>query len=528
MDLFPYTNFHELNLDWMLGIIKKNTTEINNIWKKIFCLESKINKKEKNSLLTGFSSFCPVGACITSGGYRYLSWPWNNIFFDSYRNRVGVVYNASTGHAVVTEGKVYCQFFNNSAPFTSTSPLVVAAFEDGRATCHTVLKLKNNNLIAFIRKLTPTYNKIYLFRSIDGGTSWNNEGELTDCFGNVICPDDGTVVSVHGGYVLENGEIIISVHNKTKTEVSIYMAGNNGQNGTYTLSQIIVNNLGGDPYELSFAENPNSHTITALCRRNEVVDTELENPVGILITKSFDGGKTWTDFGYTNQKDCQTNPCSIVEYPDEGYVEIMWCSRQKYRDGLGSVYQSICSYEMLENGDLGNAVKIGKGSASGNFGYLGTCKTVDSVWMAYYNGSTGYTTINVFRAELCNKGNPVSIDNVIVAEIKGDDYNYTLYQNGYCNYKQEIKINLGEESAIINPYVNFYNEPYVSDGAEFIAPQIECDLFCPPNFSQIMLDSKVSIEPTFGGKIKVTVGDISAHPSVNELNLLLTIKGILK
>lgn len=528
MDLFPYTNFHDLNLDWVLKKVKSNTDEISKIWAKIFCIEQNkpgTGEKEKSS---GYSHFLPVGSCITTGGFRYISWPWSNLFFDDYTNRVGVVYNASTSHASVDSGNVYCQFFNNTPPYTSTSPVLLASFDSGRATCHTVLKLNNNNLIAFVRQLTSSYNKIFLYRSIDGGKSWNSEGELKDSTGAVICPSDGSVVSVHGGYVLSSGEILISVHSKTKTQVSIYKAPANGNNGSFSLSQILVNNLGGDPYELSFSENPATGTIIALLRRNETVDIGLDNPTAILTTKSFDGGNTWTDLGYTNQADCQTNPVAIIEHREENYVELLWCSRQKYRDSLGSIYHSICSYEMLESGDLGNAVKIGKGSASGNFGYMGSCSTPDSVWIAYYNGSDGYTTINVLRADLCHRGAPSSLDNFIVAEIRGDDYFYRLHQDGYCEYSQDITVSLAEESTAINPYVNFYNQPYTSSGADFVAPKIEVAIFPPPNYSQILLDSKVAVEVTFGGQIKVTVGDTAAHSSITELNLRLSIKGMLE
>jgi hypothetical protein len=88
----------------------------------------------------------------------------------------------------------------------------------------------------------------------------------------------------------------------------------------------------------------------------------------------------------------------LVYHEDAGVVEAVYSSRYAAADGLGSIYQSVATPEMVKAGSFGDPVRIATGPSARDFGYAPLVRTSTGMVIAmWYTGSETSSAIMMMR-----------------------------------------------------------------------------------------------------------------------------------
>jgi len=161
------------------------------------------------------------------------------------------------------------------------------------------------------------------------------------------------------------------------------MIAYSNDNGTNWSGTTINNGTAPNPLEGSFIELSNGN-IYCVVRGNLYTGdyTQLQKT---YITKSTDGGITWTPLAEMDDIDATFNGVAFVHHVKAKKVEMIYASRLLNHNGVGTLYRRICTETEFEAGYYGEEVKIGDGGSVGaDFGYVATSISDKNVVNMYY------------------------------------------------------------------------------------------------------------------------------------------------
>ena len=107
---FPYTNFHELNIDWLVQVVKKLSEECPENFEKLSAKFDKLSKEVENFDCKYISelleNYIPamIYPEITNAGYIVFNLPesWDSITFNTTGIDITSVIQPEYGHLVLS------------------------------------------------------------------------------------------------------------------------------------------------------------------------------------------------------------------------------------------------------------------------------------------------------------------------------------------------------------------------------------------------------------------------------------------
>jgi len=349
----------------------------------------------------------------------YTAWPFSALFVDSDDSSVNQCYSGGPGH-LIDGGIVYTRKMTTTEDSKVWGERVEIANRESSnfiATTHGALKTPGGDYICFVRFISfaSASPENWIYRSTNQGSSWSGE-QLKDNSDNIIVLSTaGTALqeigAPHGVYVTASGAILFFGYDTAASKVTMYRStDSSGANSTWAGSDVAKpTSMNGIPLEGGFAQDPADGTIICYARRGF---NGSFNQDTLVYTKSTDDGLTWSEFEYSSVTDAFDEPCAFIEYPEQNSVECFWTSRSpNAQDGLGSIYQSVASYEDLKAGKLNSPIRIGKGSPTNDFGYVAAVKNdAGDVFVNYYNGNDKWTAIVTLHG---NRSGPTQVSGMI-------------------------------------------------------------------------------------------------------------------
>lgn len=320
----------------------------------------------------------------------YVAWPYACTFYDSSRKKFVQVYTIGGDHTGPTKFVEVRSMSDEGIERKWGSPTLIA---DERAsslgaTAHAANIMPDGSYLVGIR-LSPdvsTNTVTYLLcRSTDGGATWVNEQWKTTTDADILPAEAG------GFFLTRNGSVLSYYRGKDGSQAILKSTNANGLNGTWSFKPL-TKPMNGTPLEGSFVQLATGR-IVCVARRN-IGSGTLTNPNTPLYTYSDDDGETWTPLAFTNVLDCFDNPVAFLHLKSKRQIICMYCSRRDSGNDLGSIYYSLTTEEAIQEGDLGNPIKIGNGIPNSDFGYASLAEsTKGEVLFSYYNGDRPKTSI---------------------------------------------------------------------------------------------------------------------------------------
>lgn len=146
---------------------------------------------------------------------------------------------------------------------------------------------------------------------------------------------------------------------------------------------MIDNGTAPNPLEGSFIELSNGNIYCVV--RGHLYTGNFTVLQKTYITKSTDGGTSWTPLMEMEDIDATFNGVALIHHAKSKKVEMLYASRLLQKNGCGSLYRRICTEEEFEAGYYGEEVKIANGGSVGaDFGYVAASVSNKNVVNMYY------------------------------------------------------------------------------------------------------------------------------------------------
>ena len=327
----------------------------------------------------------------TSKENSHVSWLHCNVSYDVTTDEFFVVYN--TQHVHGPEALTVTSMRKKPKYGDFSAPIVIVDRQSENLSC----KTQSSGICANGDYITITNHALnnvsqgtYVYRSVDKGLTWDSGTPLMV---------NGSILKAYGGDVsgfrrLSSGRIILWYWDDLWYSHALY-SDDNG----LSWSEAPVG-TGATRYvtEPTFVELSDG-TIVGYGRYNVSDGTDGKKEAWFI--KSTTGGSSWeAPFKSTSILDMTNNNCSFIKRRDSDIIEIVYGSRFKQADGLGSIYQAITTEENIKNDVWLTPIRIGKGNAiptpdNGDFGYFGAAvDTDDTALVFFYNGNKTKSAVN--------------------------------------------------------------------------------------------------------------------------------------
>jgi len=344
---------------------------------QVSALEAKVDRLESGDNTETEIGHKSIGNRLWDAAYKkgkYEAWPFGNAWFDISTGKHCLIVNVKSTHTS-TDGDVY---FTSKYDYGNFDPPVLVAQHTSTygCRCHGAGIDANGNYIALVLHYDSSNNgKIYVYKSANKGVSWSASKMIID-------GTDPTSGETGSCFLTKSGRLL-TFNRLAPSPQSGCMIAYSNDNGTNWSGTTINNGTAPNPLEGSFIELSNGN-IYCVVRGNLYTGdyTQLQKT---YITKSTDGGITWTPLAEMDDIDATFNGVAFVHHVKAKKVEMIYASRLLNHNGVGTLYRRICTETEFEAGYYGEEVKIGDGGSVGaDFGYVATSISDKNVVNMYY------------------------------------------------------------------------------------------------------------------------------------------------
>lgn len=299
----------------------------------------------------------------------YEAWPFGNAWYDKTTGKHCLIVDAKGSHTS-TDGDVY---FTSKYDFGSFSEPVLVAQHTATYGCRTHgsgINAKGEYLALVLHYDSSGGGPLYVYKSADKGATWNSYELMIDG-ANPTSGETGSCFLTKSGRLLSFNRLTPSPSAGCKIIYS-------DDHGATWHGVSINNGTAPNPLEGSFIELSNGDI-------HCVVRGALGGTAGTYVTKSTDGGTSWTTLEQMDDIDALLNSVAFVHHKKAKKVEMLYASRKLQPNGLGSLYRRICTEAEFESGYYGEEVKIANGGANASdFGYVAASVSDKNVVNMYY------------------------------------------------------------------------------------------------------------------------------------------------
>lgn len=328
----------------------------------------------------------------TSKENTHVSWLHCNVNYDESTDEFLVVYN--TQHVHGAEALTVTSMRKKPKYGGFSAPIVIVDRQDENLSC----KTQSSGICANGDYITITNHALnnvsqgtYVYRSTDKGLTWDNGTPLML---------DGSILKAYSGDVsgfrtLKSGRILLWYWDSNFYSHALY-SDDNGVTWHKGTLEPGANRYATEPTFIELSDG----TIIGYARYSVTDGTEGFKRAAFFL-KSVDGGSTWsTPILSQSILDMSNNNCCFIQRKDSNIIEIIYGSRYKQPDGLGSIFQSITTEELIKKDIWSTPIRIGKANAipttdNGDFGYFGAAvDTDDTALVFFYNGNKTKSAVN--------------------------------------------------------------------------------------------------------------------------------------
>lgn len=316
----------------------------------------------------------------------YEAWPMGQLFYDPNTQKVCQVYCARDKHVDLGQGDVYFRCKDEYGEWSQ--PVLIATWANNKRSkrCHGAGICTNGNYIALILEDDTIFSNcatVNLYRSLDHGSSWISEGEVSLDSHPIRVSESSCVFKTISGRLLSYASVGLANYyidpNEKKNAYCIY-SDDNGHTWNYSVMPDGMGLLEGTFVQVA----PN--IIYCIARRDDSYYKECTPQMAV----SYDNGESWS---YLSETDIKCVDAPVAQLLVDNYVYLLCGDRWLDEEGCMSLRMYILSIDDYTSDKIAkfteheyfiSKIIIPVGCFFGDFSYPALVETPHTVQGTFY------------------------------------------------------------------------------------------------------------------------------------------------